>query len=53
MKVKPQRRSSQDLALQKFLIGAVDQDTLRVPGYTRLIDSPDVQAAIGGLADIV
>lgn len=53
MRVKPQRRSAQDSALQKFLIGAVDQDTLRVPGYTRLIDSPDVQAAIGGLADIV
>lgn len=24
-----------------------------MPGYTRLIDSPDVQAAIGGIADIV
>lgn len=53
MKVTPQRRSSADPALQSFLIGAVDRDTLRVCGYTRLIDSPDVQAAIGGLADIV
>lgn len=53
MKVSVQRRSAQDQALQRFLIGAVDQDTLLVPGYTRLIDSPDVQAAIGGLADIV
>lgn len=53
MKVKVQRRSAQDLALQGFLLGAVNQDTLCVPGYTRLIDSPDVQAAIGGIADIV
>lgn len=53
MKVKVQRRSAQDLPLQSFLIGAVNQDTLCVPGYTRLVDSPDVQAAIGGLADIV
>ena len=53
MKVTPQRRSTAAPALQSFLIGAVDQDTLRVCGYTRLIDSPDVQAAIGGLADIV
>lgn len=51
--MKPQRRSAQNLALQGLLIGAVDQDTLRVPGYTRLIDSPDAQAAIGGIADIV
>lgn len=35
------------------MIGAVDNDTLAVPGYTRLIDSPDVLAAIGGLADII
>ena len=53
MKVKVQRRSAQDLPLQSFLIGAVNQDTLCVPGYTRLVDSPDVQAAVGGLADIV
>lgn len=53
MKVKVQRRSAQDLALQGFLLGAVNQDTLCVPGYTRLIDSPDVQAGIGGIADIV
>ena len=51
--MKVQRRSAQDLALQGFLLGAVNQDTLCVPGYTRLIDSPDVQAAIGGIADIV
>ena len=48
-----QRRSAQDDALRKFVIGAVDQDTLGVPGYCRLADSPDVLAAIGGLADIV
>ena len=53
MKVKVQRRSAQDSALQQFLIGAVNQDTLAVPGYHRLIDSPDVLAAVGGLADIV
>ena len=53
MKVKVQRRSAQDLTLQGFLLGAVNQDTLCVPGYTRLIDSPDVQAAVGGLADII
>ena len=35
------------------MIGAVNNDTLSVPGYTRLIDSPDVLAAIGGLADII
>ena len=53
MKVKVQRRSAQDLPLQKWLIGAVDQETLAVPGYRRLVDSPDVLAAVGGLADIV
>ena len=53
MKVKVQRRSAQDDALRKFVIGAVNQDTLGVPGYCRLADSPDVLAAIGGLADIV
>ncbi len=53
MKVKVQRRSAQDLPLQSFLIGAVNQDTLCVPGYTRMVESPDVQAAVGGLADIV
>ena len=42
-----------DPALQKWMIGAIDADTLAVPGYTRLIDSPDVLAAIGGLADII
>lgn len=35
------------------MIGAIDADTLAVPGYTRLIDSPDVLASIGGLADII
>ena len=35
------------------MIGLAGSDTLSVPGYTRLIDSPDVLAAIGGLADIV
>lgn len=35
------------------MIGAIDADTLAVPGYTQLIDSPDVLAAIGGLADII
>lgn len=53
MRVKVQRRSAQDDALRKFVIGAVDQDTLGVPGYCRLADSPDVLAAVGGLADIV
>ncbi len=52
MRVKVQRRSSQNPALQSFLLGAAP-DSLKVPGYTRLIDSPDVQSAIGGLADIV
>lgn len=52
MRVKPQRRGM-DPALQKWMIGAIDSDTLAVPGYTRLIDSPDVLAAIGGLADII
>lgn len=52
MRVRPQRRGA-DPALQKWMIGAIDTDTLAVPGYTRLIDSPDVLAAIGGLADIV
>lgn len=52
MKVKPQRRDAQS-ELQKFMIGLAGSDTLSVPGYTRLIDSPDVLAAIGGLADIV
>lgn len=50
--MKPQRRGANP-ALQKWMIGAIDSDTLAVPGYTRLIDSPDVLAAIGGLADIV
>lgn len=53
MRVKVQRRSAQDNALQQFLIGAVDQDTLAVPGYHRLIDSPDVLEAVGGIADVV
>ena len=35
------------------MIGAIDADTLAVRGYTRLIDSPEVLAAIGGLADII
>lgn len=52
MKVQVQRRGT-DAALQKWLIGAVDSETLAVAGYTRLIDSPDVLAAIGGLADII
>ena len=52
MKVKPQLRTAQS-ELQKFMIGLAGSDTLSVPGYTRLIDSPDVLAAIGGLADIV
>lgn len=52
MRVKPQRRGT-DPALQKWMIGVIDADTLAVPGYTRLIDSPDVLAAIGGLADII
>ena len=52
MRVKPQRRGT-DPALQKWMIGAIDADTLAVSGYTRLIDSPDVLAAIGGLADII
>ena len=52
MRVKPQRRGM-DPALQKWMIGAIDADTLAVSGYTRLIDSPDVLAAIGGLADII
>lgn len=50
--MKPQRRDAQS-ELQKFMIGLAGSDTLSVPGYTRLIDSPDVLAAIGGLADIV
>lgn len=36
---------------QQWLLAA--SDTLAVPGYSRLIDSPDVMAAVGGLADIV
>ena len=52
MRVKPQRRGT-DPALQKWMIGAIDADTLAGPDYTRLIDSPDVLAAIGGLADII
>ena len=52
MRVKLQRRDVQS-ELQKFMIGLAGSDTLSVPGYTRLIDSPDVLAAIGGLADIV
>lgn len=53
MKVKVQRRSAQgSTLLHSFLLGAAP-DTLGVPGYTRLIDSPDVLSAIGGLADIV
>ena len=52
MRVKPQRRDVKS-ELQKFMIGLAGSDTLSVPGYTRLIDSPDVLAAIGGLADIV
>ena len=52
MRVKPQRRDAKS-ELQKFMIGLSGSDTLSVPGYTRLIDSPDVLAAIGGLADIV
>ncbi len=50
--MKPQLRTAQS-ELQKFMIGLAGSDTLSVPGYTRLIDSPDVLAAIGGLADIV
>ena len=52
MRVKPQRRDASS-ELQKFMIGLAGSDTLAVPGYHRLIDSPDVLAAIGGLADIV
>ncbi len=52
MRVNPQRRDAKS-ELQKFMIGLAGSDTLSVPGYTRLIDSPDVLAAIGGLADIV
>lgn len=52
--MKVQRRGTEDTTpLQKWLIGAVDSDTLAVPGYRRLIDSPDVLSAVGGIADIV
>lgn len=53
MKVKV-RRSADGAAgkdWQQWLLAA--SDTLAVPGYSRLIDSPDVMAAVGGLADIV
>lgn len=54
MRVKVQRRGAeQDAALQKWLVGAVDSDTLAVGGYHRLSDSPDVLAAVGGIADVV
>lgn len=54
MKVKVQRRGAEkDAALQKWLVGAVDADTLAVAGYRRLIDSPDVLSAVGGIADVV
>lgn len=43
----PQQRS----ALGSFLIGG--STDLTVPGYIRLIDSPDVASAIGKVADIV
>ena len=55
MKVKPVRAASpasqQRSALQSFLIGG--STDLTVPGYVRLIDSPDVSSAIGKVADIV
>ena len=55
MKVKPVRAAApapqQRSALRSFLIGG--STDLSVPGYVRLIDSPDVSSAIGKVADIV
>ncbi len=52
MKVKPQRRSAaSDQSCLQWLVS--NSDTLAVTGYRRLVDSPDVLAAVGGLADIV
>ena len=52
MKVKPQRRSAaSDQSFLQWLVS--NSDTLAVTGYRRLVDSPDVLAAVGGLADIV
>lgn len=36
-----------------FIVGAGDFDSLSTNGYTRLIDSPDVAAAVGKIADTV
>lgn len=55
MKVIPRQRErpvpKQRGALTSWLIGA--NDDLSVRGYTRLIDSPDVAAAVGKIADVV
>ena len=53
MKVKVHRSADRAAGKdwQQWLLAA--SDTLAVPGYSRLIDSPDVMAAVGGLADIV
>ncbi len=56
---QPQRRvssspkSAQQRSTSSFLVGLSDADNLAVRGYTRLIDSPDVAAGVGKLADIV
>ena len=53
MKVKVHRSADRAAGKdwQQWLLAA--SDTLAVPGSSRLIDSPDVMAAVGGLADIV
>ena len=53
MKVKVHRSADRAAGKdwQQWLLAA--SDTLPVPGYSRLIDSPDIMAAVGGLADIV
>lgn len=47
------RMTTKDPALHSFLMGCSDLDSLAVPEYTRLINSPDVASAVGAVADII
>ena len=46
-------RSTSSSALQAFLMSADGYDSLAVRGYSSLISSPDVAAAVGVIADVV
>lgn len=46
-------RSTSSSALQAFLMASDGLDCLSVPGYSSLLASPDVTAAVGVIADVI